>query len=111
LYQINKTKSMKNKKFAIIILLLFASHIFIDIFYDNKILSKSLLYLAFILTALNFTKLNTRKDYSIFIIGVFCYMVTIITKIFYSEFFYCIILFPLLAILIHFGLYYKNKED
>ncbi len=102
---------MKNKKLAIFILLLFAIQIFIDFFYDNKILSKSLLYVAFILTSLNLTKLSSKKDYAIFITGFFCYTASILTRVFYPEYVYFFIPLSLLAMIIHFGLYYKNKED
>lgn len=103
---------MKNKKSAIIILLLFAIPLFIDIFYANKILSKSLLYLAFILTALNFTKLNIKKDYILFVIGIFCYLAAILTRISTnSSLLFISIFFSIMGMGIHFWLYYMNKED
>jgi hypothetical protein len=103
---------MKNKKSAIIILLLFAIQLFIDIFYDNKILSKSLLYLAFILTALNFTKLNIKKDYILFVIGIFCYLAAVLTRISTnSSFIFLSMFLTIMGMGIHFWLYYMNKEN
>lgn len=102
---------MKNKKLAFIILVLFIIQLIIDIFYEYNILSKSLLYTIMILNALNFIKLTTRRDYAIFLTGVFCYIASILTRLYLSEIIYLSIFFPILAMIIHFWLYYKNKED
>ena len=103
---------MKNKKLLYLALLIFALRIIIEYFYENKLLGKTLMYTSFIIYAYYFTTFRIKKDYILFIIGVFCYLVAILTHISTnSPFLFLSIFSSIMGMGIHFWLYYMNKED
>jgi len=103
---------MKNKKPLYLVLFLIAFQIIFDFVWENKILSQIIRYLIFSLNAFYFTTFRIKKDYILFIIGIFCYLVAILTRISTnSSFLFLSIFSSIMGMGIHFWLYYMNKED
>jgi DMSO reductase anchor subunit len=103
---------MKDKKLLYLALLIFALRIVIEYFYKNMLLDNTLMYTTFIIYAYYFTQFKTKKDYILFVIGIFCYLAAILTRISTnSSLLFISIFFSIMGMGIHFWLYYMNKED
>jgi DMSO reductase anchor subunit len=103
---------MKNKKLLYLALLIFALQIVIEYFYENKLLDKTLMNITLIIYAYYFTTFRIKKDYILFVIGIFCYLIAILTSISTnSSCLFLSIFSSIMGMGIHFWLYYMNKED
>jgi DMSO reductase anchor subunit len=103
---------MKNKKLLFLALLIFALRKVIEYFYKNIVLDNTLMYTTFIIYAYYFTQFITKKDYILFVIGIFCYLAAVLTRISTnSSFIFLSMFLTIMGMGIHFWLYYMNKED